>query len=70
MQKMMNPMNANKTALERAFEIAGTGSCQSIADLRRQLIREGFDHHQLAGTLLMKQLVEMSRKARAGSADA
>lgn len=69
MQKMMNPMNANKTALERAFELAGAGLCHSIADMRRQLIREGFDHSQLAGACLMKQLVEISRKARAVGAD-
>lgn len=58
------PMTAKKTALERAFEIAHTAGPDSIEDIRRQLVREGFDHRQIEGPVLIRQLRDASLKAR------
>ncbi len=57
-------MTTDKTALERAFEIARTGAYISIGDIRRQLSREGFDVRQLEGRTLTRQLMDASRAAR------
>jgi hypothetical protein len=65
MRMMMNPLNAEKTALERAFEIARAGRCRSPEDIRRQLRDEGYNQYQIAGPLLGRQLIELSRMARA-----
>lgn len=65
MRTLMNPMNAEKTALERAFELAKLGKCRNVDELRRQLAREGFNADQVAGPILIRQLVDTARKARA-----
>lgn len=62
--RMMNPMNAEKTSLERAFEIARTGRWHRVEDIRRQLLQEGYNHRQVEGPLLGRQLVEAARLAR------
>lgn len=63
--RVMNPMNFKQTALERAFEIARQGRLESIEDIRRQLQREGFNQFQIAGPVLIRQLIDIVRKARA-----
>jgi phosphohistidine phosphatase SixA len=67
--RMMNPINAAKAALERAFQIARTGHCQSTDDIRRQLQQEGHYQHQVTGPMLDRQLIELARKARVLSTD-
>ena len=62
--RMMNPLNAEKTALERAFEIARTGRWQRVEDIRRQFLQEGYNHRQVEGPLLGRQLMEAARLAR------
>jgi hypothetical protein len=62
--RMMNPLNAEKTALERAFEIARTGRWDRVEDIRRQLHQEGYNYRQVEGPLLGRQLVEAARLAR------
>lgn len=57
-------MKTYQTALERAFEIARTVAPASIDDIRRQLSREGHDQRQIEGSALVRQLMEISRKAR------
>ena len=57
-------MTKHKTALERAFEIARGGAGESVADIRRQLAREGFDQRQIEGKTLNWQLSGMLRQAR------
>jgi len=54
----------DKTALERAFEMARTGAFREVEQLRRQLSREGFDRRQIEGLSLSKQLMGESRRAR------
>jgi hypothetical protein len=47
------------TALERAFELARSGSCADISDIRNRLKQEGHSDSQLVGPMLMKQLREL-----------
>jgi hypothetical protein len=63
------------TTVERAFELARSGSCASVQDIRRQLKSEGHDQVEahLAGPSLGKQLrrhCEDARKAAAEGAEA
>jgi hypothetical protein len=44
----------HKTALERAFELADEGI--SLPDIRRVVLREGYDLGQLHGTAIVLQL--------------
>jgi len=59
-------MDHNKSTLERAFEIAKAGKCQSVADVRECLRTEGYDQRQLEGRELAKQIQELIKRARAG----
>lgn len=45
-----------KSAVERAFEIAGSGEVQTIERLGHVLRREGYALNVLTGPLLLKQL--------------
>lgn len=47
------------TTLERAFELAKSGKCGSVDDIRRALISEGFRVSQLEGPLLRRQLRDL-----------
>ncbi|MEG3088936.1 hypothetical protein [Sphingomonas sp. PB4P5] len=54
--------------IERAIEIAQSGKCNSLVDLRRQLSPEGYssvDQH-LAGSSIGKQIKGMIHKAQHG----
>jgi hypothetical protein len=57
-------MDTNTTALERAFQLASSGMCASIQDIKRQLEREGYDANQLRGKSLRAQLLGLIKKAR------
>lgn len=54
------------SATERAFELARSDRCQSIADIRKRLKEEGFGGDAFMGNSLIKQLREII-KARLGS---
>lgn len=56
----------NLTALERAFELANSGSCESVADIKKALKTEGYSDQQITGRTLGKQLTELIRRARVG----
>jgi hypothetical protein len=58
-------MADGQTLLERAFELARSGTCRGVGDIRIQLKREGFDkiHATLVGAALLKQLSELCKKA-------
>jgi hypothetical protein len=58
-------MDQNKTALERAFELAKSGEYSNVPDIRVRLRSEGYDSRQLQGPALTKQLIEIMQKARA-----
>ena len=53
---MLGAMDNKRTELERAFDLAKSGACASIDDLRRCLKLEGYSLHQVTGPSLNKQL--------------
>jgi hypothetical protein len=59
------------TTLERAFELARSGDCSSLQDIRRRLKSEGFDQVEahLAGPAIGKQLRRLCEEARTTSAE-
>jgi hypothetical protein len=56
-------MDRNKTTLERAFELAESGECGNVTNLRARLKSEGYDLRQLIGPALNKQLIQIMEKA-------
>ncbi|MBB5714185.1 hypothetical protein [Sphingomonas aerophila] len=58
------------STVERAVELAKSGSCATIADIRKALTREKYDgvNQHLNGAALKKQLVALmaERKALSG----
>ena len=57
-------MDQNKTALERAFELAKSGKVQNITQLRDQIKAEGYASAQIEGMALSRQLRRMIVQAR------
>ena len=64
---MLSTMDRNKTALERAFELAASGTHTNYAGVRAQLKSEGYDGNQMDGPALRKQLRQIIHKARPGA---
>ncbi len=60
-------MDISTTSLERAFQIAESGSCNSVDEIKKQLAREGFSLNQITGKSLMKQLRDLIKTAKARS---
>ena len=58
-------MEANKSCLERAFEIARSGRVPNLPYLLNQLKAEGYGHDHIQGPVLKKQLNELIEKAKA-----
>ena len=62
----MTDPNMQLHILERAFELAKTGECVSIDDIRRRLKSERYsqvDAH-LAGSTVRRQLLDLCKEAR------
>jgi hypothetical protein len=57
-------MDHSVTALERAFQLAKSGKCTSLADLKKRLHAEGYSIAQITGRTLAKQLVVIIKMAR------
>jgi hypothetical protein len=57
----------NVTSLERAFQIAKSGDCKSVADLKKQLRRERYSLDKITGRTLSKQLEALIKAARGRS---
>ena len=49
-------MSSQPTSLERAFQLAQSGQCSSIEDIRLQLDREGLNPRTVVGPVLRRQL--------------
>jgi predicted membrane GTPase involved in stress response len=49
-------MNLKLTAVERAFQLAGSGEVATLSDLRARLRREGYDLNHIVGPALLRQL--------------
>jgi hypothetical protein len=58
-------MDHNVTALERAFQLAKSGECASMAELRKRLKAEAYSDIAITGRALSKQLVALIKMARA-----
>ena len=56
-------MNSRPTALERAFELARSGACEDLTDLRRKLQAEGYPRRLVEGRALIRQLNEICKAA-------
>ena len=66
-------MNGRLTAVERAFDLAGSGQCRTVQDIRRQLSGEGYldVRHHLSGRSIMAELGRVIKAAQAaGSVEA
>ena len=57
-------MDARKTPLERAFDMARTGAYRSVEDLKRRLSNEGYDCRQIDGRQLKMQLSALLKAAK------
>lgn len=57
-------MDHHLTALERAFELAKSGSCESVNDIKRRLIAERYSVEQITGRKLGNQLRALIAAAR------
>lgn len=54
------------TALERAFELAKSGDCGTVDDIRKRLKAEGYRSETVTGPTLLKQLRTLITAARSG----
>lgn len=56
-------MEAGKSTLERAFELARSGRFGSVSDVKQAVSAEGYDRRQLEGSALTRQLSSLVRDA-------
>ena len=49
-------MRQDKTTLERAFELAKSGKCATVDEIRQKLKAENFDRHAIEGPSLLAHL--------------
>jgi len=59
-------MHQNKSTIERAFELARGGQCHTVDEIRRSLMREGYESVQshLSGPSVTRQMKEAILAAR------
>jgi hypothetical protein len=57
-------MDHRPTELERAFQLAKSGSCGSVGDIRNQLGSEGYSTARITGRSLARQLRALMAEAR------
>jgi hypothetical protein len=58
-------MNPHVNSLERAFELARTGSFNTIREIQDQLHQEGYSSKMVVGKQLSTQLRDLIRHAQA-----
>ncbi|MDE0877878.1 MAG: hypothetical protein OSB00_04310 [Sphingomonas bacterium] len=64
----MSELDGNRrSTVERAFELARSGSCPGISDVRRALKEERFDRidEHFSGPTFRKEIVALCRASRA-----
>jgi hypothetical protein len=61
---MLSAMDQDATPVERAFELAKSGSYGSIDDIKKRLRADGYSVEQIEGKTLSKQLRALIKKAR------
>ena len=57
-------MHNEVTSLERAFQLAKSGKCQTINDIKRKMRLEGYEQDQVMGRQLVGQLTVLIRTAQ------
>jgi hypothetical protein len=57
-------MHMNKTAIERAFELARSGRFAKLEDIKAQLKLEGYSDAQVIGPTLFRQLRKLISEAK------
>lgn len=57
-------MKQDRTSVERAFELARSGKCRSVTEVRFKLREEGYDTEQIYGPLLIAQLKSIFEERR------
>ena len=62
---MRSAMDPNVSTLERAFQLAASGRCATVTEIKLNLHKEGYRHELIEGPLLVKQLMDAITKARA-----
>jgi hypothetical protein len=62
-------MDQKITALERAFQLAMSGHAAGLSEIITSLNRDGYYANQIEGPLLKRQLVDLIKAARKGSAN-
>jgi hypothetical protein len=62
-------MDQKMTALERAFQLARSGSVAGLTEIVSSLNREGYSASQIEGRLLKRQLADLIKAARKASVD-
>jgi hypothetical protein len=66
---MPSGMDQKMTALERAFQLARSGSVAGLTEIISSLNREGYSGSQIEGRLLKRQLADLIKAARKASLD-
>jgi hypothetical protein len=61
---MLRTMDHTVTALERAFQLAKSGDCHSVSEIKKRLGAEGYSVAQITGRVLSKQLDTLIKAAR------
>lgn len=56
-------MDVRVSQLERAFQLAQSGRCTTVADIKRKLREEGYQDDQVEGPLLFGQLNSLMKKS-------
>jgi hypothetical protein len=49
-------MEPNKSAIERAFELARSGTCKTVNEIKQKLREEGYNDDMIIGRSLWMQL--------------
>jgi hypothetical protein len=57
-------MDQKMSALERAFQLAKSGSVARLTEIASSLNREGYSASQIEGPLLKRQLADLIKAAR------
>jgi hypothetical protein len=57
-------MDTRPTSLERAFELAKSGQCATVEEIRKKLKAEGLVASQIEGKMLFKQLRDLMEAAK------
>ena len=62
-------MQANKSAVERAFDLAKSGKFKNVDAVKSSLSREGYSTAQIEGPILLRQLREAIKAAPTDDSD-